>query len=467
MMLRKMAAASLGLLLATAALAADQQSYLGGAEFAFIKPALADQGCQVSWEPGPYFRNRVAERLFTPNSDTLTIKLMHAYFPYAPEADWLGRKSDKVQIGLFADINLRDSGPATPGVGGIPGRLVFYTDDYRLRQRRLPSINSNVYGPVPYPGGGLNVQLTLLEFDQSLKDKLTDSLLSGIADLGIKTSAGVPSYLQGPVTKLFEAAIGGARSRDDKFGQYFVTLDDRNDPDNPATTPLRTGYLVLTRSQQRDTAIDWSAHCFDPATGEVSVNGAQKTPPAFGYVVLAVLKNAGADAGRVRDAFTYQHFVNELSERSTAQGIVASTKEFTDALKTKAIANELGKAVSTLAMPEGSITTEERFDAATRVAAVIHKMGLQKNAVVLQKTVTGDRFCSYLDSEEILEADHARLMMRLGQVGKGKFELEKVEKIYATAPQTCKESLSQRDALRQLLMGLMPAQRKESGTPSS
>ncbi|HEY8360819.1 MAG TPA: hypothetical protein VIL30_25455, partial [Ramlibacter sp.] len=347
-----------------AAAAADQDFYLGGPEFAFVKPTVVAHACRDVWEKGPYFRNTDSKRLFTPSSDTLTIKLMQAYFPFAPESTMFLQPKSNVQIGIFADINLRDGATPIPGAGGIPGRLVFYSEDYELKQRRIDTLNTNVYGPLPYPGGGISMQVSLLEFDQSLTDKLTDSLLSGIADLGVKTAAGVPPYLQGPLTKLFQSAVQGARSRDDKFGQYTLVLDDRNDPDNPITAPLRTGYIVLTRNDKRHERIDWERHCFDPATGEVSKedgnNGLAKAPPDFGYVVLAILKNAGADAGRVRDAFTYQQFSSELAERSSSKGIVAGIDEVAVALRARTIANELNRAVGAVAMHDGSITDEER-----------------------------------------------------------------------------------------------------------
>lgn len=427
-----------GALLLTSAwtAASDIETYLGLNEFRHVKPGLEGGTClKDPWEVGNYFPNPAGEqkRLFVPNSDTLTVKLKGAFFNYAPETSIFRKQKMTVQVGIFAEISPKGAAMSIPGAAGIPGRLVFFSEDHQLNQRRIPDINTNVYGPVLYTGGGLGMKFSLLEFDQSKGDKLADSLLKSIADLGTQASSGVPTYLQGPLTSLFQAAFASAKSKDDLFGQITFVLDDRNGPDNSHTAPLRIGDIVLVRQSDRTKAIPWEQLCYKPSTAEIF--DTKGNPPQLSYVVISLVKNAGADAGRIHDALTYERFVAELSQRNTNTGLISSVDQITSALRERATERELYRRIGILEMKKGSITDLERFDAVAHLSKVLYASGLgTKGFDPLALAANPD--CNYLLKEKVSADEFARFLMRLQQTN-AKFTRAKLETLYATSPNTC------------------------------
>ena len=488
----------------------DTELYLGLNEYRHVKAGLEDQRCGAdAWEDGNYFRNDDARHLFMPNADTLTIKLKGAYFHYAPETTWNGFQKQIVQVGIFADITVKGGSMSAPGTAGIPGRLVFFSENHQSRQRRIPDVNTNVYGPVLYTGGGLALKFSILEFDQSRGDKLTDSLLKNIADLGTQASAGVPPYLQGPLTSLFQAALAGAKSKDDLFGQITFVLDDRNGADNMPTSPLRTGDIVFVRQSERSTPVPWKTLCYKPSTGEVfhddlgareakdgkdgkdgrdgrdgrdgkdgkdgrdgrdaehkqergrtpvaaelklaaavghpaAPASAQKwttppstseMPPTLNYVTISLVKNAGADVGRIQDALTYERFVSELSQRNTDMGLIASADEVTSAFVKRATERELYRQIDVLAMEKGSVSDMEIYDAVARLSKVLYSSGLEARGFKAD-TLKTDPYCAYLVNERVSPQLLPRLLAKLLRVNKFHTR-EKIESMFSPSPTTC------------------------------
>lgn len=486
--------------------ASDVETYLGLTDFRHVKTDVTDRvACgDEAWESGNFFRNGDSARLFSPGADTVTVKLKAAHFPYTPETSIFGRVRNS-QVGIFADVTLKDGAAAAPGTRGISGRLVFYSEDYVQGQLRIPDVNTNIYGPVPYPGGGLSLKLTLLEFDQSTKDQLSDTLLKGIADLGIKASAGVPTYLQGPLGALFQSALAGAKSKDDVFGRITFALDDRNGAENPNTTPLRTGDLVIVRASKRDVRIDWGLLCYNPFTGDVTrgrktksqtprvkqaaqknenglattnrpemqqakqagdegvnnaavsdlqtdalVTNSTEEAPGIAFITLSLLKNAGADAGRIQDALAYEQFVQELNNRATTSGLVANTKGVLDALSSHALSKELHRLASVLEMDVGAVSQLERFDAASKLASVLQASALAtKSFDVTQQKANAS--CKYLGEEVVQAQEVDRVLVRLEKALPG--VMVATDAALASNPTTCADALVQRKAVINLLSG--------------
>lgn len=415
---------------------AEVETYLGLNEFRHIKADLkAKEGECISnpWEDGNFFINADAKRLLIPNTDTIAVKLKAAYFDYAPETSVFFKQKMTVQVGIFADISPKGSAMAAPGSAGIPGRLVFFSADQQLGQRRIPDINTNVYGPVLYTGGGLGFKFSLLEFDQAEGDKLADSLLKSIADLGTQASSGVPGYLQGPLSSLFQAAFASAKSKDDLFGQITFVLDDRNGSGNAATSPLRTGDIAFVRQSDRTKPIPWANLCYKPATGEI-FTGSEKTP-TLSYVVISIVKNAGADAGRIQDALTYERFATELAQRNSSSGIVTSVEEITSALKDRATERELFRRIGVMELDNGSISKFERFEAASHLSKVLYASGLRSKGFD-SSAIAANPDCAYLTKERLRGDDLPRLLMRLQQ-GNENLTRQVLEPLYATAPNSC------------------------------
>ncbi|QNA89847.1 hypothetical protein G4G28_17580 [Massilia sp. Dwa41.01b] len=328
---------------------------------------------------------------------------------------------------------------------GIPGRRVFFSDDHQLNQRRLPDVNTNIYGPVLYSGGGLGVKLSLLEFDQEKGDKLADTLLKSIAELGTRASSGVPGYLQEPLTSLFQSALQGARSKDDLFGQITFVLDDRTGANNEPTSPLRTGDIVFIRQSDRARAIPWDTLCYRPHTAELyeripkeqDKTIIDELPPKLNYVVISLVKNAGADAGRIQDAFTYERFVAELSQRKSQQGLISGVEEVTLALQSRAAERELFRQIEVLEVPSGNITELERFDAAAPLGKVLYASMLGTGGFD-PESVKPNAACLYLKKEKVNPDILSRLLARLARTN-DKHTREKFMRL-STAPKTCVEA---------------------------
>lgn len=430
--------------LSTPAVAADEaEQYLGLNEYRHVKPNRPAVVCgPAAWENGNYFPNgkENAARLFTPNDDTLTVKLKGAYFHYAPETSrwrpWMNKS--EVQVGIFADISTKGTAMSAPGAGGIPGRLVFFSDNYILKQRRIADVNTNIYGPVMYTGGGLALKLTMLEFDQSKDDQLADSLMKSVAELGTKASAGVPAYLEGPLTTLFQAALSSAKSKDDIFGQLTFVLDDRNGDSNEPTSPLRTGDMVLVRQADRQKPIDWNTLCYDPATAEVFTDSTSRKPPALNYVSISLLKNAGADAGRIQDALTYERLVGELQQRKTDTGLIAGVTEVTSALKERATDRELLRQISIVGRADGGVSDLERSDAAALLGRVLYASQLAFNGFISASIIPIDE-CTFLKNEKVSADSLARLFVRL-QGANNKYTRDSIDTLANPAPKNCVEA---------------------------
>lgn len=462
-------------LLAFASLASaedDVSKSLGLNEFRHVKPGLVSMTCGPSaWESGNYFDNGIPNqnRLFTPDADTVTVKLKAAYFSDAPERSkyWFFLNKYKVQIGIFADISAKGGNLGAPGAGGIPGRLVFFSDDYFLSQRRIADVNTNIYGPVMYTGGGLAIKLTMLEFDRSKEDRLKDTLMKSVAELGSKASAGVPSYLEGPLTALFQTALSAAKSKDDVFGQIMFVLDDRNGVDNPPTSPLRTGDIVIARHYYRKDAIEWDKLCYNPSTAEVFVEVVGKQPeekqaaaapkpevryepPALNYVAISLLKNAGADAGKVQDALTYERLVADFQQRKSDAGLISSIAAVTTALNERATDRELNRLVDILARNDGSVSPLEKSDAAIHLSKVLYASQLGFHGFDVT-TITHADDCEYLKDERLKADWLTRLFVRLG-IANNKYTRDNIDQRSRPIPKTCVEATTQLNNVYKFLL---------------
>lgn len=431
----------------------DVQKYLGLNEFRHVKPALTKFDCgEAVWEEGNYFSNGDANRnrLLAPNEDTLTIKLKGARFFDAPERSkfrpWVNKY--KVQVGIFADISTKGGSLGAPGAGKIPGRLVFFSDDYFLEQRRIADVNSNIYGPVMYTGGGLAIKLTMLEFDQSKEDQLKDALMKSVAELGTKASAGVPAYLEAPLTTLFQSALSAAKSKDDVFGQIMFVLDDRNGADNPSTSPLRTGDIVIVRQSARNVAINWGELCYDPNTAEV-FDKTKGVAPSLNYVTISLLKNAGADAGKVQDALTYERLVADLQQRRADAGLLSSVSAVTTALNEQASNRELKRQVDILAIKDGSVSSLEQSDAANHLSKVLYASQLGFHGFDVATMNTDD--CTYLKDEKLKPEWLTRLFARLA-IANSKYTRASIDKLSLPVPKNCVEANRQVEQVYRFLL---------------
>lgn len=444
--------------------AAETETYLGMSDFRHVKQGLTEVVCGVNaWEGGNFFVNNAPNRLFVSGEDTLTIKLKAGSFPYVPETNFIGRAKAYAQVGIFAEVTLKGGAAGAPGSKGIPGRLVFYNDNYQPGQRRIHAVNTNVFGPVLYPGGGISVQMTLLEFDQETSDKLGDTLLKGVAELGIQASAGVPAALQGALTQLSQAAVQFAKSKDDMFGLSHVVFDDRNGPDNDATSPLRAGDVVFVRASNRHEYVDWGRLCYNPRTGDVTVSSkddltkSSGKPSDYGFFVLSFLKNAGADAGTILDALTYEQFVQEKEQRVRATGLIAGAHEAIDALRTKVVARELDKQLRALRSLDGEISFAERFDASLKLSRVIFASARQlggKATDSLANKLSADSSCKFLVEEQIEVTAANKLWQQILSIAPT--EKAKLKGLQAATPSSCSDAQDKVEELRTALTELRP-----------
>lgn len=453
------------------ALSDDFEKFYGLADFRYVKSNVDVRRCgDEIWESGNFFKNKDSKLLFNPNEDTLTVKLKNAAYPWIPESNWLGRARMFGQVGIFADITLKGDATAAPGGRSVPGRLVFYNDNYARGQVRISDVNTNIFGPVLYPGGGVSLKLTLLEFDHDDKDNLADGLLKGIADLGVQASAGVPAYLQGPLGQLSQTALNFAKAKDDIFGKNHVVFDDRNGNDNPMTTPLRTGDVVIIRASNRNVSVDWNNICYDPTTAVVSPDedkinslAADKKKDLkqkidtirqeYGYTVISFVKNAGADAGRIVDAFTYEQFIQEKEKSVKAAGTVLAAAEITEALRQKVVSRELDKQLAVIAADANAVPELERFEAGRKVAQVVYvsspKLGSESTGKVLEKLggTGGDSACSYLRKEIIGPNEMMRLWVQLERLQPG-IKGRVNDLLKGSAPESCYAAFEKIDEIR-------------------
>jgi hypothetical protein len=446
--------------------------YTGLNDFRYVKSGIDSRKCgEEVWEAGTYFRTTKQNdsHLFS-NGDTLTVKLKALRFPFVPETVLRYKQAKVSQVGLFAEVALKGDQVSGPGESGIPGRLVFYSKDYQPGQIKIPESNTNIFGPVDYSGGGLSLKLTALEFDLDTKDKLTDELLKGVADLGVKASGGIPGYLQGPLVSLSQAAVNSMKSSDDLFAYQNIIFDDQNGAGNPITTPLRTGDLVLIRASNRHQSIQWDDLCFDPSNGSVtskfskeitlSDDQTKRVVPeeiSDGYVTISILKNAGADAGHIKDSISYQTFVQKLNGEASAQPLLAGLKEATGALQERLFVKEVERHLRVLEMDSGSISKKDRFDSRFKIAAIIQSSEYFSQGFDTA-TISKSPKCAYLESERLQPKELTKLFYRIqvGSLGLSRSETNSL----LTQPRDCNAAYSSLEQLIALIEG-----KEEKTTP--
>lgn len=436
---------------------ADHEQLLGISDFRYVKqPPLTTQKpgeprCgQDAWEDGNFFdvRPDATERLFSANTDTLSIRLKSAGFPYVPETKFRFWRATSGQIGIFIDANLAAGGASTPGLNQVPGRLIYYDNNYHHGQWRITATNSHVFGPVLYPGGGLALSITLLEFDRDADDVFGNQVLEGLTKLGTEASRGVPPYLVGPLAALSEAVRNAAKAKDDIFGKAYIGFNGKQVANNPRSLSLIAGDIVFVRKANRQRAFNWSNLCYDDSTGAVTtkaqIDGADRYIMGdVGYVVLSILRNADNEATTVRDALTYDAFVGELEKRRSSVSATASAEAAIDALRRGIIDDTLRRSLNDLVSP--AISPDDRLRAAYVIAHALHA-----SLATLAKGAADDARCSYLKYELRTGADRAVLLRRLASANSAWTRDKVLEKI-GTHQQDCDQSLSSVDTLADFL----------------
>ena len=457
MMFRSCLVVLLGLLVGTSAWSQDNSNeherYLGISDFRYVKRLVAgtdpsEPRCgPAAWEDGNFFNveQESADRLFAANADTLSIRLKAASFPYFPEKKRFRGDSNVGQIGIFVDVNVAAGGATTPGISQVPGRLIYFDNDYRKGQARITATNSHVFGPVLYPGGGLSLAITLLEFDRDRDDVFGNQVLEGLTKLGTEASRGVPGYLVGPLAALSDAIRNAAKSQDDIFGKGYIGFNGKQAAGNARTLSLLSGDIVFVRKANRETPFDWANMCYSDATGAVTESDGKRKDirsKFFGYVTLSFLKNADNEATTVKDALTYEAFVKELEKRPASLSASAGAEAALGSLRTSLIDNTLRRNLNDVVAP--GIAAEERLRAAYVIAHAVHASLATPSAEALK-----DPKCAYLQHEARSGAERAILLRRLNDANTHWSRDTLSGKIQAMG--SCAQALAEVDALADVL----------------
>ena len=163
---------------------------------------------------------------FFAKGDHIRINMRSALFGWFAEGkeqqllnDLVGAPT-KGEIAIIANVT---EGKRTAGgrddKGDLQGRVVFYSDDI-YKNQRSNEFDIPIYGPAPYEGGPLSIDLWVLELDRAESEQMS-ALLTSLSDLSKDVSSvAVPGA--GILHQLGTAFLNS--NQDDVIGHLAVTL---------------------------------------------------------------------------------------------------------------------------------------------------------------------------------------------------------------------------------------------------
>jgi len=200
----------------------------------------------------------------------------------------------KGEIAIIANVTDKEVTPAgLTTQGNLDGRVVFYSGDV-YQEQRLNEFNVPIYGPNPYTGGALTVDLWVLELDRAESEQMS-AILGTLSRLsGETTGGGIPGL--SILNQIGSAFLNS--NRDDIIGRVRITLMPPRAGQQVTDPILQISDVVISRTS-RSTARgmpNMLDDCYyEPETARVlTAQGGQCGAPAFvhrnNFFVLAVRK---------------------------------------------------------------------------------------------------------------------------------------------------------------------------------
>jgi hypothetical protein len=175
------------------------------------------------------------------------------------------------------------------------GRVIFFSDDVRKGQ----FLNFNylpIYGPKPYTGKTLGIEITIMELDSESKAlKSLLGVLAGVGAIAYPASSPVLALLN----KLGGAMLSG--SHDDRLFKYYMTLNPAGGNQAVKYPILAEGHYVFLRKEDRRAPEDWKYLALNQDDGTLVVQS-RRTPRAeHGAEWEKRLEAAQAQDGKYRE----------------------------------------------------------------------------------------------------------------------------------------------------------------------
>lgn len=244
----------------------------------------------------------------------------------------------KGEIAIVANVT---EGKTTPGSrdaeGNLMGRVVFYSDDVYKRQL-LNEFNIPLYGPLPYEGGELTVDLWVLELDRAESEQF-GAVLRSLADASGQ-SAGLSIPGLNILSKVGAAFLNS--NQDDIIGHIKFTLVPPQ-PETRETDPiLRTSDILITRTPDRTFGSHWNDCVYRPLNGLVFCPKKGKLVATLDNLVVISVRKASSTVDIGPD-LNWKDFSDRVKTAPSVPALDLVIDEFAD---TSARAANLRAAIS-------------------------------------------------------------------------------------------------------------------------
>ncbi len=213
------------------------------------------------------------------------------------------------------------------------GRVIYYGEDVRETGQLINARNMPLYGPVRYGNGSLYMKFSILEFDET-EAKQTREMLKQLADIG--TQSGIFASI--PVLRVLHQ-LGDAlvsQNRDDVEFLFEMQLDSPSKLATVHRAPLREGYLVMLRQENRSadlaTTLAGTELRFCPESGILATDAdCTKIFRDTTWLVLRVSREdadvaLANNAGQAFDVFN-QRLLEQAQNNATALSIENGTTQ--------------------------------------------------------------------------------------------------------------------------------------------
>lgn len=193
----------------------------------------------------------------------------------------------KGEIAIVANVT---EGKTTPGGrdvnGELMGKVVFFSDDVYMRQL-LNEFNVPIYGPLPYEGGELTIDLWVLELDRAESEQF-GAVLRSLADAsGDVAGLSIPGL--NILSKVGSAFLNS--NEDDIIGHIKFTLVPPQPGALESDPILRTSDIIITRAVDRSVGNRWNSCEYRVLRGVMFCpQGTEMVPTSDNMLVLSVRK---------------------------------------------------------------------------------------------------------------------------------------------------------------------------------
>lgn len=276
---------------------------------------------------------------FVSADETVSIHLSQAFikdfFELANPLKFESGSNKRGEIAIVVNAYpLTGSGMAFGPEGFNGGRLVYYGDDVRKGQY-LNFSYLPVYGPTPYTGTPIALQIYVIEMDTS--GAKVKPLLGTLAKLG---SVAYPpaSPVLSVLDKLGSALL--SQHTDDILLRYYMTLYPTQNPAIPGYPALQTGDYVLMRRENRNEGppqqgegprFDWDSVRFDRLEGRlVMADNPAQCFTGETYLVFQIQKGFPALGAGQPTTFGAFRTALETAAEQSGEALAKSLTEATD-----------------------------------------------------------------------------------------------------------------------------------------